>query len=165
MPDVALAVGDRFPPRALPSNGGASFDLSAPERPTVVYFYPKARTSGCTIEARRFNELYASFRDAGVDVVGVSTDAREDLEAWARECGLEFPLLSDSDGALTDRLGLMKDYGEEFGRLPARVTFLLDTDGAIRRVWNVSDVNSHADEVLEAARELLGEEAAAAGTA
>jgi peroxiredoxin Q/BCP len=139
-----LEEGDTFPVEAL----------SAPlEGPTVVYFYPADLTPGCTREAEGFNELYGDFRDAGVEVVGVSTDSPESHERFRNECGLRFPLVADEGGALTTGLGLMKEYGE-YGSLAARVTVLLDADGVVRRVWQVEDVDAHPEEVLSAARQL-----------
>lgn len=136
---------------------GESFpleDLPRPiEGPAVVYFYPADFTAGCTREAQAFNTLYDDFVDAGIEVVGVSTDTAGSHDRFTNECGLRFPLLADEDGSLTNRLGLMKDYGE-YGSLAARVTVLLDAEGVVRRLWRVQDVDSHAQEVLAAAREL-----------
>jgi thioredoxin-dependent peroxiredoxin len=139
-----LEEGDAFPLEALPAR---------PEGPTVVYFYPADLTPGCTREADAFNTLYDAFREAGVEVVGVSTDSAESHDRFRNECGLRFPLVADEGGALTTSVGLMKDYGE-YGTLAARVTLLLDADGVVRRVWHVDDVDVHPDDVLSAAREL-----------
>ena len=139
-----LREGETFPVESLPG---------PLERPTVVYFYPADFTAGCTQEAHDFNRLYADYQEAGVDIVGVSIDTTASHERFAAECGLRFPLVADARGALTSRLGLMKDYGE-YGHLAARVTLLLDADGVIRRIWRVGEVERHADEVLAAAREL-----------
>jgi thioredoxin-dependent peroxiredoxin len=139
-----LEEGDTFPVEALP----------APlDGPTVVYFYPADLTPGCTREAAGFNRLYGDFREAGVEVVGISTDTAESHERFRNECGLRFPLVADEGGALTTSLGLMNEYGE-YGTLAARVTVLLDAAGVIRRVWHVDDVEAHPSEVLSAAHEL-----------
>lgn len=138
-----IAVGDRFPAERL------GRELT---RPTVVYFYPANFTAGCTREAHAFNELYGAFQDAGVDVIGISTDTRESHDEFTNECGLQFPLVADPDGELTRGVGLMKEYGEH-GSMAARVTLLLDADGVVQRVWDVTDVATHADEVLAAVRE------------
>ena len=164
MAELRLDEGDRFPSTRLHASTSEEINLGALEGPAVVYFYPRARTPGCTIETQRFNELFDSFRDAGVRVIGVSVDPLEDVQGFADECGLRFPLVSDAERALTESIGALKDYGE-YGQMAARVTFLLDANGLVRRVWHVSDVETHADEVLEAATALVEEEAAAAGTA
>jgi peroxiredoxin Q/BCP len=139
-----LDVGDRFPVEQL----GHELD-----GPAVVYFYPADFTRGCTIEAHAFNDLYADFRALGVEVIGVSTQDEESHAGFTNECGLEFPLVADPDETLTRSLGLMKQYGEH-GEWAARVTFLLDRDGTVRQLWRVEDVDTHAAEVLEAARAL-----------
>ena len=145
MNEPTLKVGDPFPRERL--------DGLAGDGPAVVYFYPAAATPGCTIEAHRFNERYDAFREAGVEVIGVSVDPDEANRCFAEDEGLRFPLVSDPTQELTQELGLLKDYGE-YGMLARRVTFLLDRDGVVRHIWPVNDVESHADEVLAAAKEL-----------
>ncbi len=135
-----LQVGDRFPVEKLP------IALSGP---AVVYFYPEDLTPGCTIEAKRFDDNYDRFREAGYEVVGVSLDSAERHEEFRHECGLRFPLVADTGGELTNALDLMKDYGQ-YGFLARRVTFLLDADGVVQRIWEVGDEGSHPDEVLAA---------------
>ena len=142
---MTLDVGDKFPVEQL----GRTLD-----GPAIVYFYPADFTPGCELEARNFNGVYEEFRQIGVEVVGVSTNSAESHENWTQECGLRFPLVADPDAELTGRLGLMKQYGD-YGEFAARVTFLLDGEGTVRRVWDVEDIDSHAAEALEAARELV----------
>jgi peroxiredoxin Q/BCP len=118
-----------------------------PDGPAVVYFYPEDLTPGCTMEAKGFNDRYARFREAGYEVIGVSLDSDERHDEFRQECGLDFPLVADTGAALTTELGLLKDYGE-YGVLPRRVTFLLDADGVVERVWDVKDAAAHPEEVL-----------------
>jgi peroxiredoxin Q/BCP len=140
-----LSEGERFPVEQLPE------ELDGP---AVVYFYPQDMTRGCELEARGYETLYDRFRALGVEVVGVSVDSEESHRAFAEHCGLRFPLVSDAGGTLTTQLGLMKDYGE-YGSMAARVTFLLDGGGTVRKAWTVQDVTSHPQEALEAAEELV----------
>jgi thioredoxin-dependent peroxiredoxin len=135
-----VQVGDRFPVE----------ELGLPERdgPLVVWFYPKAGTEGCTLEAREFNRQLDRFEGTGVQVVGVSVDPTAENEAFARDCGLQFPLVSDTGGELTTRLGLMKRYGD-YGEFAERVTFLVDEDGVVEEVWQVEDIPSHVEEVVK----------------
>jgi peroxiredoxin Q/BCP len=135
-----LQVGERFPVERLSVQ---------PNGPAVVYFYPAALTPGCTMESQRFSELYDRFRDAGYEVIGVSTDQAEKNEEFRTECNLAFPLVSDEGGGLTTDLGVLKDYGE-YGWLAQRVTFLLDAGGVVQQVWDVGDAGAHPDEVLAA---------------
>jgi peroxiredoxin Q/BCP len=137
--DAAIEVGDRFPVEEL----GLSADA-----PVVVYFYPRAGTPGCTVEANEFNRSYDRMQEAGVRLIGVSTDPKEANDEFAAECGLRFPLHSDTSGELTSRLGLMKTYGE-YGDMAARVTVLVDGEGVVREVWRVDDIPEHVQEVVE----------------
>jgi peroxiredoxin Q/BCP len=137
---TSLQVGERFPLEEL--------GLSAGDGPVVVYFYPRAGTEGCTFEALEFNRSYPRLQEAGVRLVGVSTDPEDDNRHFAADCGLDFPLVSDQGGELTNRLGLMKSYGE-YGDMAARVTFLVDGEGVIQERWAVDDIRSHVLEVVE----------------
>jgi len=142
---VEIDVGDKFPVEQL----GRPLD-----GPAIVYFYPADFTPGCELEARNFNGVYDEFRQLGVEVIGVSTNSAESHENWTQECGLRFPLVADPDAELTTSLGLMKQYGD-YGEFADRVTYLLDRDGTVKRVWHVEDIDAHAAEALEAARELV----------
>jgi thioredoxin-dependent peroxiredoxin len=135
-----LQVGDRFPVERL---------TVQPNGPAVVYFYPAAMTPGCTMESRGFSDRYDRFREAGYEVIGVSVDPAEKNEEFRATCDLSFPLVSDEGAELTTDIGVLKDYGE-YGRLARRVTFLLDADGVVQRVWDVTDAGAHPDEVLAA---------------
>lgn len=135
-----LQIGDRFPVEKL---------SAPPEGPAVVFFYPAALTPGCTMEARGFNDRYQRFRDAGYEVIGVSIDTAEKNDEFRSECGLDFPLVSDTDTTLTSALDLMTEYGE-YGTFARRVTYLLDGDGVVQRAWDVEDAAAHPQEVLEA---------------
>jgi thioredoxin-dependent peroxiredoxin len=135
-----LQVGERFPVERLSPR---------PNGPAVVYFYPAALTPGCTMESQRFSDLYGRFRTAGYEVIGVSTDVRAKNDEFRKTCDLAFPLHSDEDATLTTEIGVLKDYGE-YGWLAQRVTFLLDADGIVQRVWDVDDAGAHPDEVLAA---------------
>jgi peroxiredoxin Q/BCP len=148
-----VSVGTRFPAEKLETHTGEQLDLASLRGPAVVYFYPQDNTPGCTKEALAFERLYDEFVSAGVTVVGVSVDDEESHRCFADDHELRFPLVADSGGKLTRRLDVLKDYGE-YGELAARVTFLLDRRGVIRRVWEVEDPAAHPEEVLEAARTL-----------
>jgi peroxiredoxin Q/BCP len=115
---------------------------------TVVYFYPKDFTSGCTIEANDFQDHLAEFHDAGVTVYGVSLDDVESHADFAEEEGVEYDLLADPDGDVAAAFGV--DTSEGY---TDRVTFLL-ADGAVVATYDpeLADPSGHASEVLEAAR-------------
>jgi peroxiredoxin Q/BCP len=135
-----MRVGDRFPIEEL--------GLAAGDGPMIVYFYPRAGTEGCTLEAHEFNRSLPRLIEAGVGLVGVSIDSEDANAQFAADCGLGFALVSDEGGKLTSRLGLMKSYGE-YGDMAARVTLLVDGDGVIQELWPVDDIRSHVQEVVE----------------
>ena len=135
-----LEVGDRFPVEKLPMKL---------QGPAVLYFYPADLTPGCTMEAKAFNDRYDAFRDAGYEVIGISVDNEAKHDEFRSECGLRFPLVADDGAELTKSLGLFKNYGE-YGWFAARVTYLLDADGVVRKVWDVDDAGGHPEEVLAA---------------
>jgi peroxiredoxin Q/BCP len=135
-----VQVGDRFPLEQL--------GLSDGDGPAVVYFYPRAGTEGCTLEAYEFNRSYPRLQEAGVRLVGVSVDPKDANAKFAADCGLDFALVSDEGGELTNQLGLMKNYGE-YGDMAARVTLLVDENGVIQELWSVEDIRSHVQEVVD----------------
>jgi peroxiredoxin Q/BCP len=111
--------------------------------PTVVYFYPRDDTPGCTVEARGFDEELSAYRDAGVDVYGVSTDDAESHAAFRAKHDLGVDLLADPDGEVAAAFGVGTDGGAA-----DRVTFVLD-DGEVKRVYRGVDPEGHARDVLE----------------
>jgi len=137
-----LEVGDRFPVEKLSVR---------PDGPAVVYFYPADLTPGCTMEAKAFNDRYDAFREAGYEVVGISVDNEAKHEEFRSECGLRFPLVADNGAELTRSLGLLTTH-PEWGTYARRVTYLLDGDGVVERIWQVEDAGAHPEEVLAAVK-------------
>jgi thioredoxin-dependent peroxiredoxin len=97
--------------------------------PAVVYFYPKARSLGCSIEAREFARHHAEFVSAGVRVLGVSVDSVADQGRFRSECALPFELLADVSGDVTRRFGVASRFG-----WARRTTFLVGPTGIVERV-------------------------------
>jgi peroxiredoxin Q/BCP len=126
-------------------------------RKLVVFFYPKDDTPGCTVENRDFSALLPEFAAAGTALLGVSKDPPKKHQKFAAKHGLTAPLATDAEsGGLSDALGA---WGEKslYGRLfmgMRRMTYLVDAEGRIARVWPKVKVSGHAAEVLEAARAL-----------
>ena len=151
-----IVEGQKAPPLAVTTSTGEKINLSAPGAPLVLYFYPKDDTPGCTREATDFTALAAEFEQAGARVVGVSRDPMARHLKFATKYGLTVPLASDEDGAISDAFGTWGEkslYGRKYMGME-RATFLIDGEGAVRRVWRKVKVAGHADEVLAAAREL-----------
>jgi len=116
---------------------------------TILYFYPKDDTPGCTKEACAFRDRMADYQRAGLRVYGVSLDSPESHRKFREKYQLNFPLLTDEGGEVARALGVLGDRG-----VANRVTFLLDPDGRIAKVYPNVSPESHADEILEEAKKL-----------
>ncbi|MFZ5481082.1 MAG: thioredoxin-dependent thiol peroxidase [Myxococcota bacterium] len=120
-------------------------------RKVVLYFYPKDLTPGCTVEAQGFRDLWPEFEKRGVAVLGVSKDPPKRHRAFKEKECLPFTLVSD-EGGLCEAFGTWrekKQYGRTYMGI-ARVTFLLDEQGVVRRVWDPVKAAGHAKDVLAA---------------
>jgi peroxiredoxin Q/BCP len=157
MADRTVAMDRKVPAFALPATGGRTWKLAdAAGKPLVVYFYPKDATSGCTQEGEAFRDLYPKFRQAGVQIVGVSPDSVASHEKFKAKYAFPFELLSDEDRAACQLFDVWKEkslYGRKYMGVE-RCTFLLDAMGVLRREWRKVKVRGHADEVLAAATAL-----------
>ncbi|MGH6945381.1 MAG: VIT1/CCC1 transporter family protein [Geminicoccaceae bacterium] len=125
-------------------------------RRSVLYFYPKDDTSGCTKEATGFAEAYADFRSAGAEVVGISKDSVASHDAFKSKHGLPFPLASDQAGKVVEAYGSWVEksmYGRTYMGID-RSTFLIDATGTIHEAWRKVKVPGHVEEVLAATRAL-----------
>ncbi|OAQ52920.1 peroxiredoxin [Natrinema mahii] len=139
---MALETGDDAPTVTAPNQDGEDVTLSF-ESPTVLYFYPKDDTPGCTVEANQFQRELETYRDAGVDVYGVSIDDVDSHRAFCDSEGLEFDLLADPDAEIADAFDVeLRDSG-----VTTRTTFLL-ADGDVQAVYDGVDPDGHAREVL-----------------
>lgn len=120
-------------------------------RYTVLYFYPKDNTSGCTMEGRDFAALYTQFKEAGCEVIGVSRDSIKSHTNFSNKQGFPFALISDSEETLCkafDVIKLKKLYGREYMGIE-RSTFLIDPQGVVCAEWRKVKVAGHAQAVLE----------------
>ena len=125
-----VAVGEIAPDFEAPNQDGASFKLSSLRgAPVVLYFYPKADTPGCTIEAKGFQEHYQEFLAKEVHVIGVSTDDCPHQKAFATKYGLGFPLIADHSKAVAGKYGVLGPSGNA-----RRVSFFLDGSGKVLEV-------------------------------
>ncbi|TQQ80950.1 peroxiredoxin [Halonotius terrestris] len=142
-----LEVGDPAPTVTARNQHGETVSLDFDD-PTVLYFYPKNFTGGCTIEANGFQAALPEFREVGVGVYGVSMEDTESHAEFADEEGIIFDLLADPDGDLADAFGLDTDDGHTDRR-----TFVL-ADGEVVSVYDpeLADPSGHAREVLRETR-------------
>jgi peroxiredoxin Q/BCP len=143
---MALSVGDDAPHVSAPNQDGETVTLDF-EAPTVLYFYPKDQTPGCTTEARQFQLELDTYRDAGVTVYGVSFDDVDDHAAFCEAEGLDFDLLADPDGDLTEAFDV-ETVEVQGTTVPTRTSFLL-ADGEVKAVYEGVDPDGHAREVLQ----------------
>jgi len=144
-----LPVGASAPDVVARGEGDADVRLSQMRgQPVVVYFYPADGTPGCTKEACAFRDTWTKFETAKVGVIGVSSNSLASHKSFREEQHLPFPLASDENGSVGSAYGVTKKlWGYD------RVTFLVDKEGKIAKVWPSVDPAVHADEVLaEAAR-------------
>jgi peroxiredoxin Q/BCP len=122
-------------------------------RRTVLYFYPKDDTPGCTLEGREFTALLDDFRAAGIDVYGVSPDSAKSHDRFTAKCELGIPLISDPDHVLIGALDVWVDksmYGRTYKGVE-RSTFLVGDAAQIEKEWHAVKPAGHAAAVLEAA--------------
>ena len=152
-----LAVGSPAPSFDLPASFGrraVSADLLG--KPWILYFYPKADTSGCTRQACEFQESLAALGTGTVPVIGVSRDPMKAINSFAKKLGLQFPLATDEAGEVLAAYGVWVEksmYGRKYMGIE-RTTLLVGGDGRIARIWNKVKVPGHAAEVIEAASSL-----------
>ena len=141
----------------LATDGGGRVSLDGLKSKNVVlYFYPKADTPGCTTEGQDFSALIDRFAAADAVVIGVSRDTVKKLDRFKAKHDLKVVLGSDEDGAVTEAWGVWvqkKLYGREYMGIE-RATFLIDSQGAVRRAWRNVKVKGHAEEVLAAVEAL-----------
>lgn len=116
---------------------------------TVLYFYPKDDTPGCTKEACAFRDRMGDYEGAGIKVYGVSLDSPESHREFREKHNLNFPLLTDEGGRAAEALGILGERG-----YANRVTFLLAPDGEIAKVYPKVSPETHADEILKDAASL-----------
>jgi peroxiredoxin Q/BCP len=135
----------------LPATGGVDFTLYPIRRKSlVIFFYPKDSTPGCTTEAQQFRDLYAEYRKAGCEIVGISRDSIKSHENFKARFTLPFTLLSDADETVCNQFGVIKQkklYGKDVRGIE-RSTFVLDSKGIIRKEWRGLKADGHAQEVL-----------------
>ncbi len=152
-----LSEGDKAPSFTLPDQNGEKVKLSDLKGQTVVlYFYPKANTSGCTTQACGVRDRKADYAAAGAKVIGISPDEVKDIDKFAGKYDLDFTLLADADHAVAEKYGTWVEksmYGRKYMGV-ARATFIIDSKGKIARVFPKVQPKQHDDLVLKALDEL-----------
>ena len=151
------ATGAKAPAFRLSRDGGGTVGLADfAGRKLVLYFYPRADTSGCTREAIDFSQLKAEFSRAGTEILGISADPVAALDRFKAKHKLAIVLASDETRKVLEAYGVWQQkmlYGRKFMGT-VRATFLIGPDRRIARVWPKVSVTGHAEEVLEATKAL-----------
>jgi peroxiredoxin Q/BCP len=157
-------VGDLAPDISLPDETGAIHRLGDQRgRWTIVYFYPKDDTPGCTVEACEFRDANETINERGADVWGISPQGAPSKKSFREKFELPFVLLADTEHEAAEAYGAWvekQNYGKTYMGT-ARTTFLVDPDGRVARIWPKVRAEGHAAEVLAA----LDEAQTAAGAA
>ena len=152
-----LVAGSKAPAFTLQRDGGTKVSLKDFKgRNLVLYFYPKADTPGCTKEAIAFSALRAAFAKTGTEIVGVSADSVKAQDKFKAKHKLKIALASDEAKQMLEAYGAWGEksmYGRKYMGV-IRKTFLIDGEGRIVRIWPKVSVPGHAEEVLEAAKDL-----------
>lgn len=152
-----VEAGQQAPQFTLPDQDGKPVSLADYAGKTVVlYFYPKASTSGCTVQACGVRDHLPNYAEAGAVVVGVSPDPVRAIKRFADEQSLDFTLLADEDHAVCEQYGVWAEksmYGRKYwGAL--RATFIIGPDGVVAHVIPRVTPRTHDDEVLAVLEQL-----------
>ena len=154
-------LGNKAPAFTLTNQNGEKIRLSsfAGDKNVVVYFYPKAMTPGCTVQACGIRDTRTELEEQDAVVLGISPDAVARLEKFVDKQELNFDLLSDEDHAIADKYGvwgLKKFMGKEYMGIK-RTTFVIDKKGKVRSVIDKVKTKTHHEQVLEVLREINAE--------
>lgn len=154
---MSVSLGQPIPDFTASATDGLTVRLAELRGHRVVlYFYPRDNTPGCTVEGQQFRDLHDRFAALKTIVFGVSRDGLHSHENFRTKHGFPFQLISDSDESLCklfDVIKLKKLYGKESLGVE-RSTFLIDSDGTLRRAWRKVKVDGHAENVLAAVEAL-----------
>jgi peroxiredoxin Q/BCP len=153
-----LQAGDKAPLFVLKDQNDNDFSLeeTLKSHQVLVYFYPKAMTPGCTVQAQNLRDVKTDLEKFNTVAVGISPDAVKRLTKFTERDELNFPLLSDEDHAIADGFGvwgLKKFMGKEYDGIH-RLTFLIGQDGTVKHFFDKFKTKDHHEVVLEKLAEL-----------
>ena len=146
-----LDQGEKAPSFSLQDSEGKAHSLENYQGKTIVlYFYPKDDTPGCTKEACSFRDNYAAFKEAGIEIIGISPDTVASHQKFSEKYDLPFTLLADPDHKVCEAYevwGKKKSFGREYEGV-FRTTFIIGPDGTIKQVFENVKPSEHSQEVL-----------------
>lgn len=147
-----IKVGEQLPQFTSTTTEGAAFTLDDLKgSPTVLYFYPKDNTSGCTLEAKSLRDGKEELKRRGFKIVGVSPDSVKSHQNFCQKHELNFTLLSDADHSLSEALGvwrLKKMCGKEYMGI-VRTTFLLDAEARVTDIIEKVDTKDAYGQIVK----------------
>ncbi len=150
-----IKVGDVAPDFSLPDHGGEVISLKnlRDKKNVVLFFYPRDRTPGCSMEAAAFRDMHQLFQDLDTMILGISSNSTESHCGFASSRKLPYHLLSDAGGEVRKLYGVPSTLG----LIPGRVTYVIDKNGTVRHIIS-SQLNprKHAVEALKIANALAG---------
>ncbi|WP_298896128.1 thioredoxin-dependent thiol peroxidase [uncultured Psychroserpens sp.] len=148
-----LKAGDKVPNFTVNDQDGNAVSLSDYKgKKLVVFFYPKANTPTCTVEACNLGENYKALQDAGYNILGVSADSEKRQSNFKNKFNFPYPLLADTEKEVINAFGVWgpkKFMGREFDGIH-RITFIVNEDGVVDRVIDKVKAKIHTDQILEA---------------
>ncbi len=147
-----LKIGDKAPAFEVFTQNGDTVTLDTLQgRRTILYFYPKDNTSGCTLEAKSMRDGKAALAEAGYDIYGVSPDSQRSHQNFCAKHELNFTLLSDTEKRMSEAFGVWvekKMYGRTYMGIQ-RTTFIIDEQGAIEHIFEKVDTKNHYQQILD----------------
>jgi thioredoxin-dependent peroxiredoxin len=154
--ETLMDINDKAPDFSLLDQNGDEVSLKDFKGKTVVlYFYPKADTPGCTVEACEFRDDYAKIKKAGAVILGVSPDKPESQKKFTEKFSLPFPLLADTDKKVAMAYDVWKEknmYGKKSMGI-VRSTFIIGPDGKLKKAFRKVKAEGHSEQVLAALKE------------
>ncbi len=150
---TTLQVGDTIPDfRSVTQDGLPLTKADLMGKRTILYFYPKDNTSGCTLEAKSLRDGKAELADMGFQIIGVSPDSERSHQNFCAKHELNFTLLADTDHSVCEAFGVWAEksmYGRKYMGV-LRTTFVIDTKGRIEKIFTKVDTKNHYQQIIDA---------------
>ena len=151
MAKIKISIGEQIPEFETLTQEGVKYGLEELKgSPTILYFYPKDNTSGCTLEAKSLRDGKAALAERGYRIVGVSPDSEKSHQNFCAKHELNFTLIADTDRSICEAFGVWVEksmYGRKYMGV-ARKTFLLDEEGRITHIFDKVKTADHYNQII-----------------